>query len=69
LILHGTEDKTCRPRNSINLDKALRAAGSASTLKLYQGVGHIGIMLALAKPLRGLAPTLDDVVAFFRSSS
>ena len=69
LILHGTEDKTCRPRNSINLDKALRAAGAASTLKLYQGVGHVGIMLALAKPLRGLAPTLDDVVSFFRSFS
>ena len=69
LILHGTEDKTCRPRNSINLDKALRAAGAASTLKLYQGVGHVGIMLALAKPLRGLAPTLADVVTFFRSLS
>ena len=69
LILHGTEDKTCLPRNSINLDKALRAAGAASTLKLYQGVGHVGIMMALAMPLRGLAPTLDDVVTFFRSFS
>ena len=69
LILHGLEDKTCLPRNSINLDKALRAAGAASTLKLYQGIGHVGIMMALAKPLRGLAPTLDDVVSFFRSHS
>ena len=69
LILHGTQDKTCRPSNSINLDKALRAAGAASTLKVYQGVGHVGIMMALAKPLRGLAPTLDDVVSFFRSHS
>ena len=69
LILHGTEDKTCLPRNSINLDKALHAAGAVSTLKLYQGVGHVGIVLALAMPLRGLAPTLDDVVNFFRSHS
>jgi acetyl esterase/lipase len=67
LLLHGTEDTTCRPRNSINLDKALRAAGASSTLKLYQGVSHVGIMLAMAKPLRGLAPTLGDVTAFFRS--
>ncbi len=67
LLLHGTEDTTCRPRNSINLDKALRAAGATSTLKLYQGVSHVGIMLAMAKPLRGMAPTLEDVVEFFRA--
>ncbi len=67
LILHGMEDTTCRPRNSINLDKALRAAGGSSKLKLYQGVSHVGIMLAMAKPLRRLAPTLEDVTAFFRT--
>ncbi len=67
LLLHGTEDTTCRPRNSINLDKALREAGASSTLKLYKGVSHVGIMLALAKPLRNSAPTLGDVVSFFRA--
>jgi acetyl esterase/lipase len=66
LFLHGTTDDTCKPKNSINMDKALRAAGGASTLKLYEGVSHVGIMLAMAKPLRGTAPTLDDVVTFFQ---
>ena len=67
LILHGSADTTCRPRNSIALDKALRAAGAKSELKIYDGVSHVGIMLAFAKPLRGLAPTLKDVITFFRS--
>jgi len=67
LFLHGTLDDTCRPKNSINMDKALRAVGGSSTLKLYEGVSHVGIMLAMAKPLRGSAPTLEDVVSFFRA--
>jgi acetyl esterase/lipase len=66
LFLHGTTDVTCRPKNSINMDRALRAAGGASTLKLYEGVSHVDIMLAMAKPLRGRASTLEDVVAFFQ---
>lgn len=67
LFLHGTADTTCLPKNSINIDKAIRAAGAASTLKLYDGISHVGIMLAMSKPLRGSAPTLDDVVTFFRA--
>ncbi len=69
LFLHGTADKTCFPKNSINMDKALRAVGATSTLKLYDGVSHVGILLALAKPLRGSAPTLDDVISFFRAQN
>jgi acetyl esterase/lipase len=67
LILHGSADATCRPRNSVNLDAALRAAGGRSTLKIYESVNHANIMLALAYPLRNMAPTLDDVTAFFRA--
>ncbi|WP_196502993.1 alpha/beta hydrolase [Aestuariivirga litoralis] len=67
LILHGTEDQTCYPRNSVSLDAKLRAAGASSTLKLYDGVSHVGIMIALAKPLRSRTPTLADMVVFFTS--
>ena len=69
LILHGSADATCLPRNSIALDKALRAVGASSILKIYGGVGHVGIMLAIAKPLRNKTPTLEDVTAFFRAHS
>jgi acetyl esterase/lipase len=69
LILHGTADTTCLPRNSIFLDKALREVGASSILKIYDGIGHVGIMLAIAMPLRGKAPTLADVTAFLRANS
>ncbi|MDE2384575.1 MAG: alpha/beta hydrolase [Alphaproteobacteria bacterium] len=67
LILHGAADTTCLPRNSISLDQSLREAGAKSTLKIYDGIGHAAIMLAMAKPLRHMAPTLEDVTGFFRS--
>ena len=67
LILHGTADTTVYPKNAIALQKALLKAGANVTLKTYDGVSHVGIMVSLAKPLRGLAPTLKDVAEFFRS--
>ena len=67
LILHGSADNTVKPRNGVALDKTLREAGASSTLKLYEGISHVGIMLAMAKPLRRLTPTLKDVTEFFRS--
>ncbi len=67
LFLHGTADTTCMPKNSINMDKALRAAGGKSELKLYNGISHVGIMLALSTATRRSTPTLDDVVRFFKA--
>jgi acetyl esterase/lipase len=65
LILHGSADTTVFPKNAIALDAALRVMGASSTLKIYAGVSHVGILLALAKPWRK-TPVLDDVVAFMR---
>jgi len=64
LLLHGGEDGTVWPKNSINLDKKLRAAGVPSELKLYRTLGHVGIVTALARPFRGDAPVLADIVTF-----
>jgi acetyl esterase/lipase len=69
LLLHGTADTTVYPKNSRSLQRHLMAAGAQATLKEYQGVSHVGIMLSLAKPLRGNAPTLADIVAFFKDNS
>ena len=68
LLLHGTADTTVYPKNSRSLLRHLLAAGAHATLKEYQGVSHVGIILSLAKPLRGTAPTLADVVAFFKDN-
>jgi acetyl esterase/lipase len=64
LILHGSADTLVYPRNAVALDKALKAVGVQSTLKIYNGVAHPDIMLAFSTWMRGKAPTLQDVVAF-----
>lgn len=51
-------------RNTVALATKLKSAGVPVTLKLYDGVSHITLVASLARPLRFLAPTLDDVVAF-----
>ncbi|HYW16475.1 MAG TPA: alpha/beta hydrolase [Allosphingosinicella sp.] len=66
LLLHGDLDSRVKPRNSRKLADLLRAAGSDAELKLYPGIGHAGILTALALPFRGRAPVLADVAAFAR---
>ena len=51
-------------RNTVGLATKLKSVGVPATLKLYEGVSHITLVASLARPLRFLAPTLDDVVAF-----
>ena len=65
LLLTGGDDETVLPRNSLRLGDAIRRSGGEAEVKLYENVGHVGIVLALASPFRWLAPTLDDIAAFF----
>lgn len=66
LLLHGSADQTVRIRNSQSLHAAWRKAGRPAEFKIYEGVSHAGIMLALSTLLRSRAPVLDDAVAFFQ---
>ncbi|RYD98535.1 MAG: alpha/beta hydrolase [Sphingomonadales bacterium] len=66
LLLHGGEDDTVWPKNSVNLDRKLRAVGASSELKVYPELGHVGIVTAMAKPFRDKAPVLADVTSFAR---
>lgn len=68
LLLTGADDTTVRPRNSAALAAALRAGGVPVTLRSYPGIGHVGLLLALARPFRGRAPVLQDVAAFVRAA-
>ncbi|MDD9924666.1 MAG: prolyl oligopeptidase family serine peptidase, partial [Rhodospirillaceae bacterium] len=66
LLISGETDRTVRPRNSKRLATRLRETGGRADIRLYDDTGHVGLVAALAKPLRGLAPTLDDTDQFLR---
>lgn len=64
LLLHGAKDGTVLPRNSRALASRLAAAGVRAEAKIYPGLGHVGIVTALATPFRGRAPVLADTARF-----
>jgi acetyl esterase/lipase len=51
-------------RNTAQMVQRLRQAGVPVTGKVYERVNHATLIGALARPLRWLAPVLDDVVDF-----
>lgn len=65
LLLTGDADTTVQPRNSRSLGAKLDAAGQTVQVKVYPGVDHAGILLAISRPLRDRAPVIEDVVGFF----
>lgn len=67
LLLHGTRDDTCWPRNSLALAARLRAAGARAEAVLYPGIGHIGIVLGFV-PWLARCPVLRDVERFVSRS-
>lgn len=69
LLLWGEDDTTVGPRNLNTLAARQRAVGGRVETKTYPGVDHVSIMLALSRPLRGRAPTLNDVTEFARRVS
>ncbi len=64
LILHGRDDRTVRPWNSRALAEALQQAGSEVRKVEYEDIGHTGLVLAIAGPLRWRAPVLQDILDF-----
>ena len=66
LLLHGESDDTVSPRNATALAARVEAAGGEVTLKLYPGLGHIGIVTSLAPLFAGKAPVREDVLNFIR---
>jgi acetyl esterase/lipase len=67
LLLVAGEDRLVFPRNSIRLAARLREAGVPVEVKTYPQLGHIGILTAIARPLRGKAPVLRDLGEFART--
>jgi acetyl esterase/lipase len=66
LLLHGGGDETVHPLHTRRLAAALSDAGVDVTATIYPDVDHRTLVGALAKPLRVLAPTQQDIETFLR---
>ena len=68
LLLAGNDDRQVRPRNSTALKATIDAAGGQAQLILYKGLGHIGLVTAIAPAFQWRAPVLRDIVTFLRAT-
>ena len=50
LLIHGKADKTVYEKNSLLMSMALKKNGNKVIQKSIEGLGHLGILLAIAKP-------------------
>lgn len=67
LLAHGTADTTVGAGNSRRMAARLENAGNDVTLKQYQGVSHLGIILSLAPGMRDNTTLYQDMLAFITS--
>ena len=69
LLVTGTFDNLVDPGNSSRLALRLRQHGVPARVIVYPALGHRMLIGALAAPLRGLGPVLDDVAGFVNELS
>jgi len=67
LLLHGAADREVRAAGSVALARKAHAVHDDAEARLYPGVGHMDLVLALSRPMRHHAPTLRDMLAFIRA--
>ncbi|MFJ7314711.1 alpha/beta hydrolase [Pseudomonas sp. NPDC098747] len=67
LLIAASEDDLVNPtRNTGGLAHKLRAVGVPTQDLYYSRPNHITLVATLSRPLRGLAPVLDQVVGFIK---
>jgi acetyl esterase/lipase len=64
LVMHGLDDETVRIWNTRTFAAALTSHGVTVKTLEFPGIGHTGIVLALAWPFRWRAPVLQEIVGF-----
>ncbi len=64
LLLTGDTDTVVKPRNSQRLAARMLEIGGKQQLKIYPGVDHADIVMAIARPFRTKAPVIADVTEF-----
>ena len=64
LLLAGNKDKVVNPRNSKRLAAAMQDIQGQAKLKIYPGVDHADIVMAISRPFRAKAPVVADIISF-----
>lgn len=68
LLLTGDKDTVVKPRNSTSLNARMNELGGKSELKIYPGIDHAEIIMAIARPFRKKAPVVGDVTGFIKAN-
>ena len=69
LLATGSVDDTVKPRNSAALARALAGTGAPVELVEFEGMGHIGLLVTLARPVDVWDRRASDtVLAFLRKT-
>ena len=66
LLLHGERDTTVKPNNSRSLARKAQSLGDNHRLVLYPKLDHVGILLALSRPLQARSSVLKDMLGFLK---
>jgi acetyl esterase/lipase len=69
LLVHGAADTVVEPVAAHMMEDALRKAQTPVKKIIYRGIGHSGLIMTFAQPLRWRAPLLEDVLKFVRTYS
>jgi acetyl esterase/lipase len=64
MLLVGGRDGIVPPSNSTRMAERLSQAGVPVETRVYEGVGHLGIMSTVSTLFRGKAPVLRDMAQF-----
>jgi acetyl esterase/lipase len=69
MVVTSTEDDTVKPRNAILLSEKLNSLGAFVDFRVYAGLNHEEVAMALSKPFRSKAPVLKTAAGFLQEHS
>ncbi len=67
LLITGVDDVQVDPRHSHTMNRLALDRGATARLRTYPDVGHAKLLLSIARPFRGWAPTLEDIDLFVKN--
>lgn len=67
LLVSGSNDKIVGISNTNDMAERLKRFGNEVTVLIYEGVGHIGVIVSLIRGFRGLTSLRQDMLDFIRS--